>query len=425
MGLVSWWRAFRARGRAGSAVAAGSASVVVRGLSPAQIYRTQPHVQALVKFRARNVAQLGLKAYERTDYGRERLTDSRLVELLKTPAPGVTLYSLIAGLVSDYDVYGRAFLMLVPAPGRAAGWELRRIAPAWVTGARGGDVWEPEEWRLSLPNGEKTTVPARFMLVFQDYTPDGRVVSPLDGLKAVIEEQLDALQFRREVWARGGRVGSYIVRPSDAPEWSDAARERFIEDWRQFQAGGGKAGSTPLFQDGMRLERVGFSAREEEWAAAAQLSLETVCLAYHVHPAMLGVGGSSGNVSELKNLFYTETLAPLLKMIEGVFNSRLVPLVEPSRPSAYVEFNLDAKLAGSFLERTQVLATATGAPVLTTNEAREKLNYPNLEGGDELVVPLNVLKGGQSSPMSGQAPLLAVENARDYNNSDGDHTVGE
>jgi hypothetical protein len=35
---------------------------------------------------------------------------------------------------------------------------------------------------------------------------------------------------------------------------------------------------------------------------------------------------------------------------------------------------------------------------MTRAEARARLNLPHLEGTDELIVPLNVLEGGQASP---------------------------
>jgi hypothetical protein len=43
-----------------------------------------------------------------------------------------------------------------------------------------------------------------------------------------------------------------------------------------------------------------------------------------------------------------------------------------------------------------------GAPWLTRNEARARQNLPHIDGADELIVPLNVIEGGQSSPA---APL--------------------
>jgi hypothetical protein len=44
------------------------------------------------------------------------------------------------------------------------------------------------------------------------------------------------------------------------------------------------------------------------------------------------------------------------------------------------------------------LLESVGAPWLTRNEARARQNLPQVDGGDALVTPLNVLIGGQASP---------------------------
>ena len=48
------------------------------------------------------------------------------------------------------------------------------------------------------------------------------------------------------------------------------------------------------------------------------------------------------------------------------------------------------------------MSTATGRPFMTTNEIRARMNLPPVAGGDELVTPLNVLVGGQTSPQDGE-----------------------
>lgn len=56
------------------------------------------------------------------------------------------------------------------------------------------------------------------------------------------------------------------------------------------------------------------------------------------------------------------------------------------------------KLQGDFEAQTQALQSSVGRPWRTANEARALQNLPALDGGDDLVVPLNVLIGGQASP---------------------------
>ena len=74
-----------------------------------------------------------------------------------------------------------------------------------------------------------------------------------------------------------------------------------------------------------------------------------------------------------------------------------------AEPGTYVEFDLTEKLKGSFEERASILQASVGAPWLTRNEARADNNLPPIEGGDELITPLNVTEGGPASPQDATA----------------------
>lgn len=387
--------------------------------SPAELYRTQPHLQTVINFRARNVAQLGLHVYDRvSDTDRRRVKGSAVGMLLDQPNPDQTLFELMRGLVCDLDLYGVAYWLLIPDAGSRSGWQIRPVSPVWVTETSGGSMWAPEKIRVAPGNGRDDWLDASDFIIFRSWNPSGSLssVSPIEALKDILAEQIEAWRYRRQVWERGGRVGAYISRPAETAggSWSDEARQRFRADWRAFVASGAKAGSTPILEDGMKLERVGFSAREDEWVESTKLSLQTVASVYHVQPVMIGSteGASYASTREFRSMLYTETLGPLLAMIQARLNQFLVPRIEPDT-KLYVEFNIEAKLAGNFEEQAGILSTATGAPWMTVNEARAKRNLPSLPDGDGLVVPLNVIKGGQASPQDGGQVPTAIENTRD------------
>jgi hypothetical protein len=81
----------------------------------------------------------------------------------------------------------------------------------------------------------------------------------------------------------------------------------------------------------------------------------------------------------------------------------------------YVEFNLAAKLAGSF-EETATLLHLGGRALHVTQRGASSLNLPHIENGEGLVTPLNVLVGGQTSPTDSAPPpkSLAAYKAEDF-----------
>lgn len=379
-------------------------SVVMGGsvsdMSAAQMWKSQPNLRTVVSFRARNVAQLGLHVFERMDDSdRRRDRTSPLANALRAPDVNMTAYDLVFSLVGDLDLFDRAYWLIgQDVDGKP---RLRRLPPSWVSAVH-DDPWTIKHYMVATDAGQ-TRVPPENILAFSGYSPSkAEGCSPtIDSLKETLKEQIEATAYRGQVWKRGGRVSAVLERPKDAPSWSDGAREAFREDWYSKYTGRGSlAGGTPILEDGMKLNRIDFNAQEQQYVESARLALSTIAGAFHVNPAMVGSmeNASYSNVREFRRMLYGDTLGPLLAQIEDRINTFLLPMLGMDPARFYVEFNLGEKLQGSFEEQAAVMQTMVGGPIMTRNEGRAKFNMPKVEGADELIVPLNVLIGGQASP---------------------------
>lgn len=371
------------------------------GMSAAQMWRTQPHLRTVVSFRARNVAQLGLHVFRRvSDTDRRRDHDSPLARALRRPDVAMTAYDLIFSVVGDLDLYDRAYWM-IGADRQDARPMLRRLPPGWVQPVF-ADPFTVKEYRVHRGQ-QVVTVPADQVLAFTGYAPASPIgASPtVEALKDTLREQIEAAVYRGQVWKRGGRVSAVLERPAGAPQWSDTAREQFREDWyAKYTGKGARAGGTPILEDGMTLRRIDFNSQEQQYVEGAKLALSTVAAAYHVNPTMIGLldNANYSNVREFRRMLYGDTLGPLLAQIESRLNTFLIPMLGMDPDQLYAEFNLQEKLQGSFEEQAAVMQTMVGAPIMTRNEARGRFNLSQVDGGDALVTPLNVLVGGQASP---------------------------
>lgn len=385
----------------------------VLGMDPAELWRTQPHLRTVVDFVARQVAQLGLHTYDRvSDTDRRRVTGGTVASVLRRPNSDQTQYELVYATVADMALYDRAFWWVRPDADAPSGWQIRPIPAAWVLTGQGGTVFSPAEWVVQPPasagSAAPIVIPAGEMLVFHGWDPADPSAgsSPVRALKLILSEQIHAYTYREQVWQRGGRTAAVIERPMDAPAWGEKGKSRFRREWQsQYTGDGPGAGGTPILEDGMKLVKASFSAREDEFVAAATLSLTTVASVYQVNPTMVGVleGTSYSNVREFRRSLYGDSLGPWLSMIQDRLNAFLLPLLGED-DSRYVEFNVESRLRGSLEEQAAVLSTAVGAPYMTRNEARGVQNLRAVDGGDELVTPLNVLVGGQASPRDSAPP---------------------
>lgn len=372
----------------------------VKGMSASRLYETQPALRSVVSFLADNIAGLPLKCYTRKpDGGRERDRDSILARTLQNPNEWSTGHELIRATVSEYLLHEDSLWLTVPSQD---GWTIAVIPHDWITPkTRDGLEVDYIKVKSSFMGGEVRLKPEDYIR-FVGWSPYGSASSSsrIESLKQILSEQISAWNFRNGVWKNGGRVTQWISRPADTP-WGEGARDRFAESWKnKFSSDKGTdTGGTPLLEDGMRLETTTFNAREAQWVEATKLSREDVCAVYHVNPGLIYHTDATTYASAKDNAraLYSDTLAPILDMLEERINAFLVPRLGLDN-THYCEFDLDAKLQGSFEERAQVMQSSVGAPWMTRNEARAMLNLPAIDGGDELVTPLNVLTGGQASP---------------------------
>lgn len=372
----------------------------VKGMSASQLYETQPALRSVISFLADNVAGLPLKCYVRQpDGGRERDRNSALALLLKSPNSWTTGHELIRSTVSEYLLHDDSLWLTIPS-NAPSGWTVAVIPHDWLS-PKTRDGLEVDYIKVKTPYGGETELKENDYIRFVGWSPYGTASSSsrIEALKQILSEQISAWNFRNGVWKNGGRVTQWISRPADTP-WSDEARNRFATTWKNKYSGEGtNTGGTPLLEDGMRLETTTFNAREAQWAEATKLSREDVCAVYHVNPGLIYHTDATTYASAKDNAraLYSDTLAPLLDMIEERINTFLIPRLGLD-DTHYCEFDLDAKLQGSFEERAGIMQSSVGAPWLTRNEARAMLNLPAIDGGDELITPLNVVTGGQASP---------------------------
>lgn len=370
--------------------------------SYAELYRRQPNVRLVNGFLARNIAQLGLHAFEAvSDSERRRLERTHpLARLLRRPNPYVTRYAFINALIHDlgiYDVY-----VALKVRNRQTG-ELRlfRLPPYMVEPA--GDSWLFADGYVLKGAKSKVEVERDQVVVLHGYNPvDPRTgLSPLESLRRVLAEEAAAGEWREQYWRGAARISGVIERPDTAPEWSDTARTRFRADWQATYAGSGAlAGATPILEEGMTWKAAAFSPKDSEYLGARRLSREETAAAYFVSPLFVGLleNANFSNVKEQHKHLYQDTLGPRLVELEEAFEMQLLPEFEVDEDTTYLEFNIAEKLKGSFEEEAQAMQTAVGAPWMTRNEARARKNLAPVEGGDQLVTPLNVLVGGQASP---------------------------
>lgn len=395
-----------------------------RAVDYLELWRKQRAVRTTVSFLGRNIAQLGIHAFRRiSDTDRERLSpaDHPLAKVMRQPNLYSTRYRLMDALVHDLAIFDRAYWLKV---GDSSSPQVVRIPPTMVTPK--GENWiTPEYFEVRGSKGKKDISRDR-IVYFRGYGGDSDFgSSPIESLRQMLAEEHAGSKARAEILRNGARVSGYLERPKDAGTWSPEARERFSRSWKaQYVGGGPEAGGTPILEDGMQFKDATQTSKDLQYIEARKLTREEVAAVYHVPPPMVGIldKATFSNITEQHKMLYQDTLGPWLTMIAEEIQLQLIPdIAAAESDELYVEFNLREKLTGNFEERQDAITKAVGGPTMTVNEARALDNRPPLEGGDELIRPLNVTQNGDQEPIpaeDGQAPSLTPVEDEDEGDED-------
>jgi len=379
------------------------ASPIVEGLCPDELYASQSNLQAVVGFLADSVAQLPLKVYVRNgETERKRDRSSVAARVLWKPNANQTEYEFINSLMIEYLLNGTAIVWHLPDPYSESGHQLRIIPTSWITDSENDSAYAYKSITVKAWGGAPAVkIPAEDFIQFKMYCPGkpGGYQSPVSSLKTILAEQIQADKFRTQIWKSSGRFNAYVTRPKDVAAWDEETRKKWVEAFREgWSTNGGNAGKMPVLEDGMEIKPYQFNAKDAQYAETKQLSREDVAAAYHVNPSLIWHTTTQTYASAKDNAraLYADCLGPTIQMLQQRINSFMLPMLGAD-PDTYVVFDLSEKLKGSFEERAGILQSAVGSPYMTRNEARADMDLPPIDGGDDLVVPMNV-NDGKNNP---------------------------
>lgn len=354
---------------------------------------------------ASSMANVPLNLYERDETnGRRKLSadEDPVAATLESPTAGLTQYRWVEALQLDHVLHDRWACLVLH---NDAGLEFVRLPAQWISFAVDPfrRITHVALYQSSALDREPMLIPIENVLfdVGYDPAPAGkhtRGFSISRTLEASATELEQGAEFRAQILRNGPKVPMYIARPADAPSWDrNGGRTKFLETFHGFS--NERAGEAPLLEDGMLLKEAPRLDADKVAYLEARLAAQVeFAIAMHYPPELVGYReGNFSNIAALREHLYVDVLGGRLIAFRQALNAgmRRAGILPPKR---YIEENVAVRLQGNPELQASVMQTQVGAPVRTVNEARKLLNLPPVEGGDELIVPLNVTKGGLASP---------------------------
>ncbi len=402
------------------------------------LYKKQPWVRVLVDKIAKANARLPLKTYRRVPTGREDARDTPYGQLLLRPSASIDPVTFWRWTRSTYEIYGEAFLGKIrDAGGRPI--ELVPLHPAFMLYDENTADWRYEDSKT------KFSIARRDFVWFRHYNPDGtRGLSPLESLRATLENEVGAQKANSALWRNGGRPSVVLEHPG---KLTDPAADRLTRSWAEVHGGVDNWAKAALLEEGLKAVVLPLNVEELQYIEARKLNREECCAVFDVPPPAVHIldHATYSNITENLRSLYRDTMAPKLGEFESTLEMDLRDGTfgrgNPDFPDdVYAEWLLDEVLRGEFEARANSYQAGINSGWLTPAEVRQMENRPFIEGSDVLlvnstIVPLDSVGG--SGEMSTRelaetlqkiylavGPVISGDEAREILNRDGAGLVG-
>lgn len=177
----------------------------------------------------------------------------------------------------------------------------------------------------------------------------------------------------------GSRPGGVLIAPG--PIDKDKA-DQIKTNWNTGYSGE-NIGKTAILGDNMKFEMLSMNAADSQMIEQLGMSARIVCTAFNIPPFKIGVVDAAGaNVTNLNEIYYSDCLQALIEARENLIDDGL----ELKQHGLEAFLDLDALIRMDSSSKMAFLKEGIGSGILSPNEAREKLGYLPVVGGESPVL---------------------------------------
>ncbi len=190
-----------------------------------------------------------------------------------------------------------------------------------------------------------------------------------------------------KVHAMNDFQGNFMINASRPEFWLEhpgrLKKETIMEmaeGFKKIAAGIKNVAKVPVLSEGIQLKELKpRSIVDSDLVKLKEATLKEIAMMFNIPVSMLDNSLSNyGNAVEANLSFLKMTINPLLTNIKEEINLKL---------NSNMTFDTSSLIEGSFEQKIKTLTSAVAGGILTPNEARARLNYPELKAGNKLFNP--------------------------------------
>jgi HK97 family phage portal protein len=304
-----------------------------------------------------------------------------IVQLLKRPNPHQSGKEYFRALVSYYMLSGNSYTERLEVSGETKElYQLRPDRMSIVPSTQG----DPSAFVHASESGAKTTFAAQddsiwHMKAFNP-TNDWYGQSPVEAGAFAVDQSNEAMKWIQALLQNGSRPSGAVKVPADNPLSDEDFTNLKNEITESYT--GSRNGGRPMLLQGVDWVQLGLSPSDMGILETKFSASRDIALAFGVPPQLIGIPGDNtyANYSEARISFWEDTVIPLVDLIAADLTAWL------GRRDG-VEVRPALEKVPAIVEKRQSLWQMIDASTdLTVNEKRKIKGYPEIKGGDVLLV---------------------------------------
>lgn len=337
-----------------------------------------------------SVAMLPLKVYlRRADGGRRKTPDTShpLYALLHDePNPEQTSFEFRWWMQANLNIRGNAYAWIE----RARGGRVLALWPLLAAHMEvDGDLRNGLRYRYR-GDGREWVIPQEDVLHLRGPWRDGLV--GLAGLRQCADALSVGVAQDRYAAAfyRNGSAPQGTLESPETPRDPEDASKRVRQNWQEIHGGPDRAHRIAILWAGMQYKPMGVTPADSQLVDARQFSITEVARVFLIPPHRLMElsHATFSNIEHQGIEFVQYSLQPWLsrweqRLAHDVFS-------EADRATHFAEFVVDGLLRGDIKSRYEAYQTGVLSGFMTPNEVRDLENLEPVDGGDTLLVPVNM-----------------------------------
>jgi len=195
-------------------------------------------------------------------------------------------------------------------------------------------------------------------------------------------------EFGARFFANGSSLSGALTHPKVL---SKDATDLMRKSWEQAHSGLSNSHRVAILQEGVTYQQIGVPPENAQFLEGRKFQIDEIARMFHVPAHMIGdlEHATFSNIEHQAIEFVKYCLGPWLKAWESEIHRKLLPTTQ--KGTYFAEFLVDGLLRGDTVSRFQSYATGRQWGWYSPNDVREMENLNPIDGGDEYMVPLNMM----------------------------------